>query len=106
MPIKAGWRDASLQSGILAEAVSIASTCQQQRQYISLASFLQCLHFRSSRPELFCKKGALKNFSKFTGVSSGAGVSCEFCEIFKNPFFHRTPPMAAFDICTSGDFLF
>ena len=23
--------------------------------------------FRSSRPEVFCKKGALKNFAKFTG---------------------------------------
>ena len=21
--------------------------------------------------------------------------SCEFCEIFKNTFFHRTPPLAA-----------
>ena len=34
--------------------------------------------FRSSRPELFCKKGVLKNFAKFTGISSGTGVSCEF----------------------------
>ena len=23
--------------------------------------------FRSSRPEVFCKKGVLKNFAKFTG---------------------------------------
>ena len=28
--------------------------------------------------------------------------SCEFCEIFKNTFFHKTPPVAAFaanEIC-------
>ena len=25
------------------------------------------LFFRSSRPEVFCKKGALRNFAKFTG---------------------------------------
>ena len=40
---------------------------------------------RSSRPEVFYKIGVLKNFEKFTG---------KFCEIFKNTFFHRTPPVA------------
>ena len=44
-------------------------------QSISLASLLKCPHFRSSRPELFYKRGALKNFAKFTDVSSGTGVS-------------------------------
>ena len=24
-------------------------------------------------------------------------LSCEFCEIFKNTYFHRTPPVAASD---------
>ena len=24
---------------------------------------------------------------------------CEYCEIFKNSFFDRTPPVAAFEIC-------
>ena len=66
-----------------AEAISIACTSLQQKHSISLASFLQCPHFRSSRPELFCKRGALKNFAKFTGVSSGTGVSCEFLRDFK-----------------------
>ena len=52
---------------------------------------------RSSRPEVFCKKGVLKNFTKFTGKhlcqglffdrDSGAGVFLTFCEIFKNNFF-------------------
>ena len=27
----------------------------------------QCIRIISSRPELFCKKGVLKNFAKFTG---------------------------------------
>ena len=66
--------------------------------------------FRSSRPEVFCKKDVLKNFSKFTGKHLFQSLflieffnklfkkktqtqvfSCEFCEIFKNTFFmeHR-----------------
>ena len=62
--------------------------------------------FRSSRPEVFCKKDVLKNFSKFTGKHLFQSLflieffnklfkkktqtqvfSCEFCEIFKNTFF-------------------
>ena len=64
---------------------------------------------RSSRPEVFFRKGVLKNFTKFTGkhlyqsffVNKVADLrpahmfSCEFCEISKNTFFHRTPPVAA-----------
>ena len=65
----------------------------------------------------FCKKGVLENFAKFTGkhlcqspfFNKVAGLrpatfkketlvqvfSYEFCEIFKNTFFHRTPSVAA-----------
>ena len=73
---------------------------------------------RSSRPEVFRKKGVLRNFAKFTGkhlrqslfFNKVAGLrpatslkketlaqvfSCEFCEISKNTFFHRTPLVAA-----------
>ena len=72
---------------------------------------------RSSCPEVFFKKGVLRNFAKFTGehlcqslffnkVAGGACnfikketlaqvFSCEFCEISKNTFFHRTPLVAA-----------
>ena len=76
---------------------------------------------RSSRPELLCKKGILKNFAKFigkhlcqshlfnkiTGLRSlsllnfikketlAQVFSCEFCEIFKNNNFYRTPLVAA-----------
>ena len=93
-------------SGILAEAINIAFTSLQQRQSISLASFLQCPHFRSSCPELLCKKSVFKNFEKLTSVSSGTGVFCAFCEILKKTFFHRKPPSAASGICTNRNFLF
>ena len=72
---------------------------------ISLA-LLKCPHFRSSLPELFCKRDVLKNFAKFAGVSSGTRVSCEFCDILKNTFFRRTPEVAAYGICSNRDFLF
>ena len=67
---------------------------------------MKCPHSRSSRPELFCKRGVFKNFAKFTGVSSGTGVSCEFCDILKNTFVRRTPQVAASGICSKRDFLF
>ena len=53
-------------------------------------------------PEVFCKKGVLKNFSKFMGKRLYQGLffnkvagqenltqvfSSEFCEIFKNTIF-------------------
>ena len=66
---------------------------------------------------MLCKKGVLRNFTKFTGKhlcqslfliklqasglelylkrESGTGVSCEFCEISKNTFSYRTPLVAA-----------
>ena len=66
---------------------------------------------------MFCEKGVLRNFAKFTGkhlcqslsFNKVAGVasnfikketlahvfSCEFCEISKNTFFYRTPLVAA-----------
>ena len=68
---------------------------------------------KSGGPEVFCKKGVLKNFANFTGKHLCHGLffiraaglrpatwlkktlahvlSCEFCEIFKNTFFYRTP---------------
>ena len=76
-------------SQILAEAMSIASTSLQQRQSISLALFLQCLHFRSGRLELFCKNVVVKNVPKLTGVYSGTGVSCDFLRKFKEHLFSQ-----------------
>ena len=64
-------------------------------------------------PRCSVKKGVLRNFAKFTGkhlcqslfFNKVAGFfkketliqvfSCEFCEIFKNNFFYRTPLVAA-----------
>ena len=42
--------------------------------------------FRSSRPEVFCEKGVLRNFAKFTGkhvceslfLNKVAGATCNF----------------------------
>ena len=64
--------------------------------------------FKSSRPEVFCRKSVLKNFAKLTGKHLGqslffnevAGLgrqvfSYEFCEISKNIFSYRTPPVSA-----------
>ena len=57
------------------------------------------------------KKGVLKNFAKFIGKHQSEALnfikkealehalSCEFCEIFNNTFFHRTPPLAVSLIC-------
>ena len=55
--------------------------------------------------EVFSKNGALKNFTKLTvkhlcqslifnkvAGQSSTGVSCDFCEIFKNYYFCRTHP--------------
>ena len=67
---------------------------------------------------MFCKKGVLENFAKFTGKNTCVRVSfliklqasglqlikketlvqvftCGFCEIFKNAYFYRTLPVAA-----------
>ena len=80
---------------------------------------------RSSRPEVFSKKGVLRNFAKFTWkllcqslfFNKVAGpacnfikketlaqvFSCEFYEISKNTFFHRTPLMAASGVNQSSN---
>ena len=82
---------------------------------------------RSSRPKVFCKKGVLRNFLKFTGKHLCQNLffnkvvililinfiknqtlaqvfSCEFCEISKNAFFYRTPPGDYFQLCSSLGF--
>ena len=45
---------------------------------------------RSSRPEMFCKKGVLANFAKFTRKHQNDILlqmfSCEFCKISHNTF--------------------
>ena len=60
--------------------------------------------FTSSRPEVFCAKDVLRNCAIFTGKHLCQSLffdkvaqvfSCEFCEISKNTFSYRTPPVAA-----------
>ena len=61
--------------------------------------------FRSSRPEVFCKKLPLEisqnsqentcgrvSFLRDSGIQV---FSCEFCDISKNTFYYRTPQVAA-----------
>ena len=77
---------------------------------------------RSSRPELFCEKGLLKNFAKFRGKHLCQSLllnkvvacnfikketlaqvfSCGFCEIFRNTFFCRAPPVPASERWVAG----
>ena len=56
-------------------------------------------NFRSSRREVFCKKGVLRNFTKFIVFS------CELCEISENTFFHRTRLVATSTIFPLSLFL-
>ena len=50
--------------------------------------------YRSSRPELFCRKGVLRNFAKFTGENLAHVFSCEFYKTSKNTSFYRAPSVA------------
>ena len=91
-------------STILAEAISLASTSLQQRESISLASFLNIRIPEAAVQSCFVKK--LPEPCNFIKKETLAQVfSSEFCEIFKNTFYHGTTPVAASGICTSRDFL-
>ena len=51
---------------------------------------------RSNNFQMFFKIGVLENFAVFTGKKHELEVfSGEYCEIFKNSFFYRTPLVAA-----------
>ena len=69
---------------------------------------------RSSHPEVFCKRGDLRKFAKFTGKDLCQSLflnkecnfinketlaqvfSCKFCDISKNTFFTEHPMATAF----------
>ena len=74
---------------ILAEAISIASTFLQQRQSISLDSFLQCPNFRSSRPEFFCKKSYLRPATLFKKRLWHSCFPVSFAKFLRTPFFTK-----------------
>ena len=61
---------------------------------IDLKSQVRC---RNSRSELFCKKGVLRNFTKFTGkhLCQSLFFNKVAGQISKNTFLHRTPLMAS-----------
>ena len=70
------------------------------------------VRIRSSHQRCFVKKGALKNFTKFTGKylcqslfikkeTLAQVLSCEFCEISESTFLHRTPLVVA-SVCRLG----
>ena len=88
------------------------------RNYNIFTSFFIIMISQSSYPDVFCKKGVLRNFTKFTGrhlcqslfFNKAAGLSpatllkkrlwhrCffyEFCKISNNTFCYRTPLVAA-----------
>ena len=47
-------------------------------------------YIRSSRPEVFCKKGVLRNFPKFTG--NHLCQSLRSTTLFKKRLWHRYSP--------------
>ena len=65
------------------------------------------INFKSSRPEVFCKKDVLRNFAKFTGKHQlkifffiakeilTEVFPCEFCKISKKAFSYRLPLVVA-----------
>ena len=72
-----------------------------EREYVhpffEVIAKLTFIQFRNSRPEVFCKKGVLKNFAKFTRkhfcrllavlLKKILVFSCKFFGVFKNNFF-------------------
>ena len=82
--------------------------------------FVKSTYFWSSRSQMFFKGGVLKTYAIFTGkylhwshflikfqsfrpatlkVTPMKVFYCDYCKIFKNSFFHRTPPLAASVTC-------
>ena len=83
---------------------SVIARCRvQYGKYFPIFSYFAAYFtslYRSSRPDVFCKKGVLRNFTKLTGKTpvpeylspatllkkTMAGVFCDFGEISKNTF--------------------
>ena len=65
----------------------------------SLLSFIGAFKSRSSRPEVFCKKGDLKNFAKFTGehlcqsLFFNKVADLRFVALLKMRLWHRCFPV-------------
>ena len=95
---------------------------QQKAKSGKVASFIffKSTFFRSSCFQMFFKVGVLKSYAIFAGkhlrwshfwikfqsfrpgtlkITPTKVLFCEYCKIFKNSFFHRTPPVAASVTC-------
>ena len=94
---------------ILSQNFSLPNCITRYSLKVKRSQITMFPHFRSSHPEVFCKKVVLKNLGKFTGkhlyrnlvFHKAAGqtykvikkrtptqaLSCEFCQIFNNIFF-------------------
>ena len=86
-------------------------SCLRFCLFYLLFKVLYMVEFRSSRPEVFCKKSVFKSLTKFTGKHLYQSLffkknfieketlllafSCKFYEISKNTFSYRTPLVAA-----------
>ena len=81
-------------------------------EYLICTKYFNWFLSRSGLPQVFYKKGALKNFTKFTGKylcqslfikkeTLAQVFSCEFCEISESTFLHRTPLVVA-SVCRLG----
>ena len=58
-----------------------------------LALSSPCFMIRSSRPEVFCKKGVLRNFPKFTGKHLCQSLFNKVAGLFKIRLWHRCFPV-------------
>ena len=56
----------------------------------TLAKHVKC---RSSRPEVFCKKGVLRNFTKFTGKHLCQSLFFNKVAVIKKRLWHRCFPV-------------
>ena len=73
---------------------------QKGQSFSCLLRLFHLLHFLQKKPpEVFCKE-VFSDFATFTESTCAKETlaqvfCCEFCQIFKNTFFHKTPPVAA-----------
>ena len=57
-------------------------------QNVAKLLFVKHMHYRNSRPEVFCKKGVPKNFAKFTGKY-----------LWQSPFFNKVATLLKKRLC-------
>ena len=114
---------------VFRKVLSILVSESKQISMLQLISYFNevnffLIEFRSSRPEMFCRKGVLRNFAKFTENHLCRSLffnkdlrpatllkkrllaqvfSCEYCEISKNKFFYRATPVATSESLRSDD---